>query len=552
MKDDSKASYGPSPDLTFGVAVVPYDGSSSDNSTLSTDISFGLDYDSAFDFYEPSSALGKKKTGFLYQPVAGRCSLGYASETNVTRIADLPENSNLIALAPLGSVQCGASFINQAVEDGAEALIFYDYAGGWSSLTFNYQDDSAELSLISDTNMRSYSSLSVYYVTGKIGSELVEQLESYSGNLTDVPNGDKLKSDYDSRDYVRVFVEIQSHGSHHLAALFIYIIVAVVAVLVLLAAASVIVHRVQAQRRKNLLRRLKNGEIDLAAVGIIRLTVPRGILDTFPTRLYVPTSGDSESDLQPEETNVTTKSAEMIVTAAEVAGFHQQSCPICLEDFRVNESLVKQLPCEHIYHVSCIDDFLEHHSSVCPLCKQSVLPKGYIPPTLQITNATVKRERLLRQDRERGLISDDTVEFLSNDRRHELQAKVFRERWGGGGRQALPRKWTRVAPDDNDDDTLELNELRLQSTSAGESISGTTAYTDDEDTSESEYSQKEPERARRQLTILQRTHLPAREEPGAIVAPDGSVIVVRSSVKEEAGQKSTIKQILHLLFPYIF
>ncbi|KAF3276355.1 Nucleolar protein 58 [Orbilia oligospora] len=81
-------------------------------------------------------------------------------------------------------------------------------------------------------------------------------------------------------------------------------------------------------------------------------------------------------------------------------GYHQTSCPICLDDFIHQETTVRELPCLHIFHPECIDPYLESQSSLCVLCKQSCLPKGYVP--IRLTNAIVRRERLLRSVRERS------------------------------------------------------------------------------------------------------------------------------------------------------
>ncbi|EPS37029.1 hypothetical protein H072_9380 [Dactylellina haptotyla CBS 200.50] len=81
-------------------------------------------------------------------------------------------------------------------------------------------------------------------------------------------------------------------------------------------------------------------------------------------------------------------------------GYHQTTCPICLEDFIHQETTVRELPCLHIFHPECIDPYLESQSSLCVLCKQSCLPKGYVP--IRLTNAIVRRERLLRRVRERS------------------------------------------------------------------------------------------------------------------------------------------------------
>jgi hypothetical protein len=80
--------------------------------------------------------------------------------------------------------------------------------------------------------------------------------------------------------------------------------------------------------------------------------------------------------------------------------FSQPTCPICLDDFEPNITPVRELPCRHIFHPDCVDAFLLNNSSLCPMCKKSVLPNGYCPTT--ITNAMVRRERYIRRYRERA------------------------------------------------------------------------------------------------------------------------------------------------------
>lgn len=77
--------------------------------------------------------------------------------------------------------------------------------------------------------------------------------------------------------------------------------------------------------------------------------------------------------------------------------YNQISCPICLDDFVDGETGIRELPCLHIYHMECIDPFLKTLSSLCPLCKVSVLPPGYLPDSIKLTNATVRRERILQR-----------------------------------------------------------------------------------------------------------------------------------------------------------
>lgn len=44
-------------------------------------------------------------------------------------------------------------------------------------------------------------------------------------------------------------------------------------------------------------------------------------------------------------------------------------CTICQDDFTSHVD-VRVLPCEHLFHVKCIDEWFQHHH-VCPLCRAS-------------------------------------------------------------------------------------------------------------------------------------------------------------------------------------
>lgn len=142
--------------------------------------------------------------------------------------------------------------------------------------------------------------------------------------------------------------------------------------------------------RRDLRRRIASGEVDLEGLGIKRLTVPKKYIDALPQRKW---SDDTKGDCLPKHANIPT--------------YNQTNCSICLEDYENKVTLIRQLPCHHIYHPACIDSFLMKRSSLCPLCKQSVLPKGYIPPDALLTSATVMRERRRRRQAARASRSPD-------------------------------------------------------------------------------------------------------------------------------------------------
>lgn len=197
------------------------------------------------------------------------------------------------------------------------------------------------------------------------------------------------------------------------------LVVIVLALLIfVLLATSTFMHVVQRRRRENLRRRIVNGELNLETVGVKRMTVPREYLEKLPLHTYTAPSDSTQEKAAPQVpaqahtaqngtldpvSGVSTASPARqsspghvgVETAQTLPTLSQPTCPICLDDFESNQTQVRELPCRHIYHPECIDPFLLRNSSLCPLCKESVLPKGYCPT--RITNMMVRRERLLRR-----------------------------------------------------------------------------------------------------------------------------------------------------------
>jgi hypothetical protein len=169
-------------------------------------------------------------------------------------------------------------------------------------------------------------------------------------------------------------------------------------------------HVVQRRRRNALRQRVINGEVDLEALGVKRLTVPSDYLTKLPVSPYVGEAEQGDKSIAQASTTIDPETTMKGIPLSRRSSapdtppvthtsalFAQSTCPICLDDFEPNESQVRELPCRHIFHVDCIDPFLLNNSSLCPICKQSVLPPGYCPP--KITNAMVRRERLISRRR---------------------------------------------------------------------------------------------------------------------------------------------------------
>jgi len=53
-----------------------------------------------------------------------------------------------------------------------------------------------------------------------------------------------------------------------------------------------------------------------------------------------------------------------------LAHLEERSCSICLDDYKDKETLRVLMGCRHVYHVDCIDAWLERSSS-CPICRSS-------------------------------------------------------------------------------------------------------------------------------------------------------------------------------------
>ena len=258
----------------------------------------------------------------------------------------------------------------------------------------------------------------VYAVPGFYGGLITYYLGQYSGNMTDVPYGPQLVELYDPRDLTRLFTNIVAGGGGAgLPSLWVFLIIVLAILVVVVALTSFILHWIQRKNRRDLQRRIATGEVNLEALGIKRLNVPQELLDKMPQYVFtsketapnenVPTnapgledeaSAEAVSVGRPRIGSIHGTASQQQVSTRQVP-FSQPTCSICLDDFEHNQTIVRELPCSHIFHPECIDGFLRDNSSLCPMCKKSALPKGYC--ATNVTNAMVRRERLIRRMRER-------------------------------------------------------------------------------------------------------------------------------------------------------
>ena len=324
---------------------------------------------------------------------------------NVTRKTDFPSYQDavpLVTVAPWVSVDCTQSYLAAGRRDGVRAAIFYQ--PGNSSAEPPAPGDSS-WSLGDGGQWKETNQYPVYAIPSAMGGTVMQELGLYSGNMTDVPYGEDLVTMYDPRNFARLYTDI-SLGSNGpaLPSLWVFLIIVLGILLAVAGFTSLIMHLIQRTHRRDLQRRIARGEVNLEALGIKRLNVPQEILDKMPRYVYTSKDGAQQSAIK-EASPSPSSNLDAAETAAREAlpkrevPFTQPTCSICLDDFEHNQTIVRELPCSHIFHPECIDGFLRDNSSLCPMCKKSALPQGYL--ATDVTNAMVRRERLIRRMRER-------------------------------------------------------------------------------------------------------------------------------------------------------
>jgi hypothetical protein len=334
-------------------------------------------------------------------------------------LANLPGGKNyaLIAVAPWFSPQCMLEYFAAARRAPTKGIFVYQ-PGQDNSRPPVLND--ASWNLQDGGRWQSDNSFPTYAVSSMTGNIVMDALANYSGNMTSVPNGNQLATEFDSSDYVRLWGTVDTDSGSQLPSLWVFLVIVLAILIIAVTGTSVAMHIIQRRRRNDLRRRVLQGEVDLEALGVKRLNVSQEVLDKLPIYTF---TGDSSRN--PEKTTPqapppalgapsSSVDAETGAKASPLArhssvptsvgapstAWSQATCPICLDDFEPNETRVRELPCRHIFHPDCIDQFLLRNSSLCPMCKQSVLPAGECP--VNITNMMVRRERHITRVRARG------------------------------------------------------------------------------------------------------------------------------------------------------
>lgn len=274
----------------------------------------------------------------------------------------------------------------------------------------------------------------VYAIPGSTGDSLMNQLSLYSGNVTSAPFGQELiAAGVNSHNFVRIYTGIDtSDNSGTLPGLWVILLVVIASLGGALILTSCLMHFIQRRRREALRRGIMSGEVNLEALGIKRLTVPVDSIHKMPLFIYMCPPGSPPTELGNREDSDGDRrqTLEIPVINDLLTGLRvqpqmyqsqsQPTCPICLDDYESLKTVIRELPCGHIFHPDCIDNFLSNHSSLCPMCKKSALPIGYCPTI--VTNSMVRRERMMR------LLRENAEEPVANDWRRKIRQWYNRRR----------------------------------------------------------------------------------------------------------------------------
>lgn len=383
--------------------------------------------------------------GLLYVPdlnPSDPCSSSPYVPTSATTQEQLPATDfNLIALAPWYNTSCTLQYFESARYDPIRAFIFYIPDNG-TSIPPPLDDPIWDLN--DGGQWKQTTHFPVYAIPGAIGASFMEAISLYSGNVSSVPLGSELidLGVYPS-EFVRVYTHIKVTNSTSLPRLWSFLLIVCGVLLIVVVTTCMTMALLQRARRKDLKRRVMRGQANLEALGLKRLTVPTHIIEAMPLFVYtdpatsydkeeealsarhsfdsdhsIPADSEGTSDpstvyqvkIHPTATTHSRRnSSSSIATTSSTSSLsNQPTCLICIQEFESTVSVIRELPCGHIFHPECIDTLLAESTSLCPLCKRSCFPVGYCP--ISITNGLVQRERALRRLRSKVRVTEGDTE----------------------------------------------------------------------------------------------------------------------------------------------
>lgn len=256
----------------------------------------------------------------------------------------------------------------------------------------------------------------VFAVSSLVGQRMVERLSQYSGTVENAPNGttiaDKYDIDIDAK--LRIWTDIILESPSKKPDIWVYVLITlgIIGGVILLASATL--HAIHACRRWTLRKSVRSGKVDLEALGI-RVPVPARIVKNWKTYPYSP---PDLTYIQPPpspqlstHSGATGRAAERIRYPIE----GQCKCVPCANNFKTGQ-IVVEFPCGHIFEQGCVSYFTRR-SSLCPLCRTCLLPKGYAPPITNAMERRVRKIRPIQQDLESRSDADRRASSLWLSRR---------------------------------------------------------------------------------------------------------------------------------------
>ncbi|KAK4862660.1 hypothetical protein LT330_002793 [Penicillium expansum] len=351
--------------------------------------------------------------------------------SNVTRYEDVSEfGYSLVGLAPWVTAECSLSFLSAAQKVGTHAMIFFQPSDNETGIPPDSND--SRWAINDGDKWRMDNNYPVYAISGPAGTSLINDLSWYSNATPEDKRDNSTEKFALQTETSRLFARIETgeEGTTSSTSVWSFVLAIAGTVLILSILLIIIYRLVLRKRRAQLQRRINAGQVDIEALALNQMTAPEEVVNKMPLYTYLEIkppaeatvlqddtlaspiehdSGEKTNSLLPNEDNhaqddagIQKPEAAMIKPEQNDSrrskyrlSHTQTTCAICLDDFVVGSSTVRELPCGHIFDAACIDPFLIQNCCLCPLCKKSVLPAGSY--YISVTNEMVEREHLSRR-----------------------------------------------------------------------------------------------------------------------------------------------------------
>ncbi|CAI7621840.1 unnamed protein product [Penicillium glandicola] len=348
---------------------------------------------------------------------------------NVTRYEDVSDfGYSLVGLAPWVTAECSLSFLSAAQKVGTHGMIFFQPSDNETGIP---PDSNDSRWVTNDGNQwRMDNNYPVYAISGPAGITLINDLSWYSDRAHNNKRENSIEEFAIQTETNRLFARIETGRETQASTSIWSFVLAIAGTVLILSIILIIIYRlVLRKRRAQLQRRINAGQVDIEALALNQMMAPQEVVNKMPLYTYLEISppteatlpqddtssnpiehdGGKSNPLSPNEDNhaqgdvgIQKPEAAMVKPGQNDScrskyrlSYTQTTCAICLDDFVVGSSTVRELPCGHIFDSACIDPFLTQNSCLCPLCKKSVLPAGSY--YISVTNEMVEREHLSRR-----------------------------------------------------------------------------------------------------------------------------------------------------------